>query len=212
VTQKARLVLMAPASEGPGEIAARIGAALEGGPVAAVILPLPALDDRSLVKFVKPIAPVVQQGDSALLLDGHPEIVARAGADGVHISDPRDLAAAIAMLRPQERIIGAGGLRARHDAMEAAEAGADYVMFGEPRPDGTSPPFPAVLERAGWWAELFETPCVAWCTDLGDVGRLAGTGCEFIALSGAVFDHPEGPAEAVRRALDAIASAEVPVR
>lgn len=212
MTEHARLVLIAPASEGAGEIAARLAAALEGGPVAAVILPLPPLDDRALVKFVKPIAPVVQARDAALLLDGHPEIVARAGADGVHIGDPRDLAAAIAMLRPQERIVGAGGLRARHDAMEAAEAGADYVMFGEPRPDGTPPPFPAVVERAGWWAEVFETPCVACCPDLADVGRLAETGCEFIALSGAVFDHPEGPADAVRLALAAIAAAGVPAR
>lgn len=212
MTEKSRLVLIVPASEGAGDIAARLGAALEGGPVAAVILPLPALDDRSLVKFVKPIAPVVQQREAALLLDGHPEIVARAGADGVHVGDPRDLAAAIAMLRPQERIIGAGGLRARHDAMEAAEAGVDYVMFGEPRPDGTPPPFPAVVERAGWWAEVFETPCVACCPALDEVGRLAETGCEFIALSGAVFDHPGGPADAVRRALQAIADAKVPVR
>jgi thiamine-phosphate pyrophosphorylase len=212
VTERPRLVLVAPAPEGTGEIGVRLAAALSGGPVAAVILPLPQGDDRSLVNYVKPLAPVVQEREAALLIEGRADLVARSGADGVHLPDPRDLSDAIAALRPQQRIVGAGGLRARHDAMEAAEAGADYVLFGEPRSDGTSPPFPAVLERASWWAELFQTPCVAWSPDLDGVRLLAETGCEFIALGDAVFGHPDGPAEAVQRALAAIEAAEIPAR
>jgi thiamine-phosphate pyrophosphorylase len=96
--------------------------------------------------------------------------------------------------------------------MEAAEAGCDYVMFGEPREDGSMPPFPAVLERVQWWAELFETPCIAFAPTLDEVGPLAATGCEFVALGDAVFKHPDGPAEAVRQAHAAIAAAPVPQR
>src|ERR1700720_3536698 len=68
---------------------------------------------------------------AALLVDGRPDIVARAGADGAHLSGPVALKAAVRKLKPNY-IAGAGGLRSRHDAMVAAEAGADYVMFGEP--------------------------------------------------------------------------------
>jgi thiamine-phosphate pyrophosphorylase len=180
--------------------------------VDAVLLHLPPLDERSVVKLVKPIVALGQEHGAAMLLVDAPEIVARAGADGVHTTRPDDLKAALDMLKPHDRIVGSGGARARHDAMEAAEAGCDYLMFGEPRPDGSLPPLPAVIERAAWWAEVFETPCVAYAPSLDDVGEIAATGCEFVALGDAVFACPDGPAEAVRRALAAIAAAPVPQR
>src|SRR5829696_3232674 len=89
-------------------------------------------------------------------------------------------------------------------APAAQEAGADYLLFGEPRPDGSLPPLDAVVERAAWWAEIFETPCVAFAPSLDAVPRLAATGAEFVAIADAVWDHPDGPAAAIRAALAAL--------
>ena len=71
--------------------------------------------------------------------------------------------------------------------MDAGEAGVDYVMFGEPRPDGSLPPLPAVIERASWWAEIFETPCIAYAPDAESVPALVETGAEFLALGAWLF-------------------------
>ena len=133
----------------------------------------------------------------------------RGGADGIHVAgDPARLGGLRERLGGG-RILGAGGLRSKHDAMTAGEGGVDYVMFGEPRPDGLLPPIAAVAERAAWWAEIFETPCVAYAPTLEALARLARTGAEFVALGDAVWDHPDGPAAAVRAALDALAAREV---
>jgi thiamine-phosphate pyrophosphorylase len=189
-----------------------LSAAFEGGPVDAVLLNLPPADERTLVKLIKPVVALGQEKGAAMLLVDAPEIVARAGADGVHVSRPDAVQAALDMLKPHERIVGCGGARARHEAMEVAEAGCDYLMFGEPREDASLPPLPAVLERAQWWAEVFETPCVAFVPSLDEVSSMAATGCEFVALGDAVFSCPQGPAEAVRQALAAIAAAPAPQR
>ena len=100
-------------------------------------------------------------------------VAARGGADGVHVDPILD---EVTMLRERltgDRIIGVGGLRSQDDAMTVGEAGVDYLLFGEPRPDGFLPPLDAVLERAAWWAEIFETPCVAFAPSLEAVPRLA---------------------------------------
>jgi thiamine-phosphate pyrophosphorylase len=222
MTERARLVLVTPRaargedSPSPAAWADRLHGALssafEGGAVDAVVINLPAADERTLVKLVKPLVALGQERNAAMLLADAPGIVARAGADGVHVSRPEDLEAALEMLRPHERIVGCGGVRARHDAMEAAERGCDYVMFGEPDEAGVAPPPAAVLERTGWWAELFETPCIGFCGSLDEVGEMAATGCEFVALGAAAFDGSASPAEAVRRAWQAIEAAPVPLR
>jgi thiamine-phosphate pyrophosphorylase len=81
--------------------------------------------------------------------------------------------------------------------MVAGEAGADYVMFGEPDPAGRRPSFEAIAERVAWWAELFEIPCVAWAERIEEVDELCAAGADFIALGEAVFSHPNGAAKAV---------------
>ncbi len=92
MSDRARLVLVTPSpSEGaewPGSLPQALAAALSGGRVDAVVLRLPAVDERTLVKLIKPLAPIVQDAGAALLLEDAPAIVARAGADGVHLSDP----------------------------------------------------------------------------------------------------------------------------
>ncbi len=92
--------------------------------------------------------------------------------------------------------------------MSVGEAGADYLIFGEPRPDGSLPALESVAERAAWWAEIFETPCVAYAPTLDAIPQLAATGAEFVALGDAVWSHPDGPAAAVRLATAALARTE----
>ena len=81
-----------------------------------------------------------------MLLDGHVELVARAGADGAHLTGIEALEEALPSLKP-DRIAGVGGLPTRHDSMAAGEAGADYVLFGEPDAEGQRPSVEAIAER-----------------------------------------------------------------
>lgn len=180
-------------------------AACDAGPVAAVLLRLAAADERSLVNRIKALAPIAQARGAAVLVElpeaGDPAAIAvRGGADGLHVTGEtgwRDLRGRL----KEGRSLGIGGLRSRDDAMEAGESGADYLMFGEPRPDGWTPPLDDMIDRASWWAEIFETPCAVYAPHLEDVSSLAGTGAEFVALGAAVWDAPIGPAGAVRAAL-----------
>jgi thiamine-phosphate pyrophosphorylase len=156
---------------------------LDAGDVAAVLLRLEDADERTLINRAKTVAAAVQRRDVALLIDDRPGIVAKAGADGAHLAGIDALTAALGTLKP-DRIAGAGGLRSRHDAMLAGEAGADYVMFGDPdRRGGRSrPPLEAVEERVQWWAELIEIPCVAYAAGADEVRPLAQAGADFVAL------------------------------
>ena len=178
---------------------AGVADAMVGGDVAAVLLRLAAADERSLINLVKKVAPAVQGRDAALLLAGRDDIVARSGADGAHLGNIEALRDAVPRLKPMS-IAGVGGLHTRHDAMQAGEVGADYVMFGEPDEAGNRPAFEAVLERVEWWAELFEVPCVAYAARLDEIDALAAAGADFIALGEAVFEDPRGSRTAVAEA------------
>ncbi len=199
-----RLYLVTPPLADTAAFAPGLAAALEAGDVAAVLLRLEDADERTLINRAKAVAAVVQRRDVALLLDGHPEIVARAGADGAHLTGIDALAAALPTLKP-DRSAGAGGLRSRHDAMVAGETGADYVMFGEPDRAGARPAFDAVLERLRWWAELFQPPCIGYAAHLDEVGPLAQAQADFVALGDWVWTHAQGPAAAVAAAAGRLA-------
>ncbi|HVV92251.1 MAG TPA: thiamine phosphate synthase [Hyphomicrobiales bacterium] len=191
-----RLVLFAPPLDQPGDVPALLAAAVAAADVAAVILAVPALAaPRAQLALVEPAVAAVQAGGAAALLLGGADLVGRAGADGVHVSGPAEAAAAAERFRP-ERIVGVGGLLSRDDAMAAGEA-ADYVMFGEPLAGRPPPPLAAVVERVGWWAEVFEPPCVGYTPELGGVALLAEAGADFVALGDAVWRHPAGPAAAL---------------
>jgi thiamine-phosphate pyrophosphorylase len=176
-----RLYLMTPAITDAQAFAAPLGHALAAGDVAAVLVRLADSDERTLINRVKTLCSVVQDNDAALLVDRHVDLVARSGADGVHVTGLTDFSNAIERLKP-ERIVGAGGLVTRHDAMTVAEAGADYVMFGEPGARGERPSLDAIEERVGWWAEVFEIPCVAYAAAVAEVAPLASAGADFVAL------------------------------
>lgn len=182
-----RLYLVTPRLEDATAFSAPLAAALEAGDVAAVLLRLAEADERTLINRAKTLAPVAQDKNVALLLDRHTDLVARAGADGVHSTGIVEFTEAIGRLKP-ERIVGAGGLATRHDAMAAAEAGADYVMFGEPDDGGERPSFAAVEERVAWWAEVFEAPCVGYAAGIDEVTPLVKAGADFIALGGSLGD------------------------
>jgi thiamine-phosphate pyrophosphorylase len=188
-------------------LANQLADALGAADIAAVLLRLPATDERGQVNHVKALAPTVQNRGAALLLDGHPDLAARAGADGSHLRGIEALGSAIATLKPA-RIAGCGGLETRHEAMVAAEAGADYVMFGDPDTRGDRPAFEAIAQRVAWWAEVFEIPCVGFAATLDEVEPLAAAGADFIAMGDWVFGAGHGAAAAVADAARRLAIAE----
>jgi len=202
-----RLYLFAPQVADPAGVRDSLAAALKAADVAAVLLRLATSDDRTQINRVKALAPTVQDNGAALLLDGFPEIVAHGGADGAHLSGVEALRAALATLKPA-RIAGCGGLATRHDAMVAAEAGADYVMFGEPDDGGNRPSLSAVIDRVAWWAEVFEVPCVGFAGSADEVAPLATAGAEFVAVGEWIFKDPGGPAAAIKDAASRLALAE----
>jgi thiamine-phosphate pyrophosphorylase len=205
----ARLYLLSPVIAEAEGLAPRLAEACRTGGIAAVLLRFAPAYERTLVKHVKALAPVAQEGGAAAVIAAAGEVdlaavAVRGGADGVHTG----AAPAARELRERlsDRILGAGNIRSRHDAMEFGEAGVDYVMFGEPRADGSLPPLEAVIERAAWWAEIFQTPCIAYAPTLEAVSDLVRTGAEFIGVGEAVWSHPDGPAAAVAAALERCAA------
>ena len=194
-----RLYLVTPPLGEAASFLRELGTALAAGDVAALLLRLEAADERTLINRANSIAAVVQRRDVALLLDDHPELAARAGVDGAHLFGISALTEAIGALKP-DRIAGAGGLRSRHDAMLAGEAGADYVMFGDPDGRGSRPPLEATTERLGWWSQLFEPPCVGYAGSNDEIAPLAQAGADFIALGEWLWMQNEGPAAAIAAA------------
>jgi thiamine-phosphate pyrophosphorylase len=195
-----RLYLVMPPVEDAQGFTAALAAMLAAGDVAAVLLRLAPSDERTLINRAKAIAPIVQNAGAALVLDGHADLVARAGADGAHLAGIDAFAEALEILKP-ERIAGCGGLVTRHDAMLAAEQGADYVMFGEPDEGGHRPSLAAIEERVAWWAEVFEAPCVAYAGALDEVAPLVKAGADFIALGDLDWSVPESAAAMVAKAV-----------
>jgi thiamine-phosphate pyrophosphorylase len=203
-----RLYLLTPQLDDTTAFAGALDAVLTAGDVAAVLLRLGDADERTLINRVKSIGAVVQRRDVALLLDGRPDIVGRAGADGAHLTGIDALRGALATLKP-DRIAGVGGLRSRHDAMLAGEADPDYVMFGEPDRRGNPgkrPPFPAVVERVEWWAELFQLPCIGYAAAADEIRPLAEAGADFVALGEWIWEEPGGAKTVVAAAAGSLAA------
>lgn len=199
-----RLYLITPQLGDSASFAHDIGAALAAGDIAAVLLRLEPTDERTMINRAKAIGAIVQHHDIALLLDGHPQLVARTGADGAHLTGIDALTTALPMLKP-DRIAGAGGLHSRHDAMLAGEAAADYVMFGEPDRRSGRPPLDAIEERLNWWSELFEAPCVGYAASLDEIAPLRQAKADFVALGDWIWTHAQTPAAAIAAAAGLLA-------
>jgi thiamine-phosphate pyrophosphorylase len=196
-----RLYLVTPPVVDAQAFSTPLAAALAAGDIAAVLLRLSDADERTQINCAKALCPVVQDKGAAALIDGHAGLVARAGADGAHLTGITNFTAALEQLKP-ERIVGVGGLFTRHDAMAAAEAGADYVMFGEPDAAGERPGFEAIEERVAWWAEVFEAPCVGYAASDDEVAPLVKAGADFVALGDWLWRDPQAIAEIIVRAAD----------
>jgi thiamine-phosphate pyrophosphorylase len=201
-----RIYLATPEVDDPAPLIAGLPGLLAGADVAAVLVRLKPTDQRTMISRVKALAPAIQDAGAALLLDGHVELVARAGADGGHLTGIEALQDALPSLKP-DRIAGVGGLATRHDSMSAGELGADYVLFGEPDAKGQRPSAEAIAERLQWWAELFEPPCVGFAASLEEAREFASAGADFVLVCDLVWADSRGAAAALMDVEQAIRQA-----
>lgn len=171
------LCLAATALSGPDELDALVAAAR---PAALLITEATGARQESLRGLVES----AKRLNLAVLIADDVDLAAALGADGVHIAaDQRRLAEAKAKLGA-DKIVGASCLPTRHEAMVMGEGGADYIAFGERWVDGQRDA-ELLAGMIGWWAAIFELPCVAWlgAGDAADeAGALAKAGADFIAV------------------------------
>jgi thiamine-phosphate pyrophosphorylase len=206
-----RIYLGTPAVDDPSALVSNLPGLLASADVAAVLLRLKMSDQRGMISTVKTLAPAIQNAGAALLLEGHVELVARAGADGAHLSGIAALEEALPTLKP-DRIAGVGGLETRHDSMLAGELGADYVLFGERDAHGKRPSIDAVAERLDWWAELFEPPCIGYAASREEAYEFARAGADFVLVDDAVWADPRGATAALAEIGQAIRQAHAAAR
>ena len=196
MTEQPRLFLITPPIDNAARFAPLLEAAVGAADVACVLLRTETRDAGAAKAIVRALAPLAQRRGAAVLVEGDPRLAVRAEADGVHLSNDTALDEALAALKP-DRIVGIGARADRDAAMRAGEAGVDYLMFGGPdAPESHDD----VVALAGWWAEIFNVPCVAYAHRPDLAGALARTGAEFIALCGGLWDTPDDIARAVRAA------------
>lgn len=206
---RCRLYLISPPALDPAHFRDRLAAALDGGgDIAAFQLRLKALDDDALRRAIDVLRPVAQERGVAFLLNDRADLAARTGCDGAHVGQDDMPAAEARRLLGGDRMLGVTCHGSRDLAIRAGEDGADYVAFGAFFPSTTKePPSMAEMDILSWWSDLMELPCVA----IGGItpdncGSLVQAGADFLAVSGAVWSHPDGPAAAVR-AFDAAITA-----
>ena len=184
--------------------------ALDAGDVAAVQLRLKQADDDAWRRAIDALRPVAQSRGVAFLLNDRADLVRATGCDGAHVGQT-DMAATRGPQAawPQRLTLGVTCHDSRDLAMEAGEAGADYVAFGAFFPTTTKDaPTRAEPELIAWWAELMELPCVAiGGITAANCAPLVQAGASFLAVVGAVWQHPDGPAAGVRAMNAAIAAA-----
>ncbi|MDE2514490.1 MAG: thiamine phosphate synthase [Rhodospirillales bacterium] len=204
-----RLYLITPAALDPAAFADTLARALDAGDVAAVQLRLKEADDRAWHAAIAALAPVAQSRDVAFLLNDRADLVRDSGADGVHVGQEDMPAREARRLIGAEATLGVTCKASRDWAMEAGENGADYVAFGAFYPSGSKAvrhfATPAILR---WWSRMMELPCCA----IGGItaencAPLVRAGADFLAVIGAVWNHPDGAATGVRALNAAIAAA-----
>jgi thiamine-phosphate pyrophosphorylase len=204
-TEPAKLYLISPQDVG-GAFPDRLKAALEPGVAAAFQLRVKDIDEHELARLAEPLQRICADANVAFIVNDSMALAKRLGADGVHLGQSDgDIREARALLGPAAQI-GRTCHDSRHLAMEAGEAGADYVAFGAFYPTTTKPsnyrPAPAILS---WWASVFEIPCVA----IGGITpanakRLVDAGADFIAVCQAVWGKDD-TAAAVKAFEDVLA-------
>jgi thiamine-phosphate pyrophosphorylase len=183
--------------------------ALSAGEVAAFQIRLKDASDDQIKASVAKLAPIAQAHGVAVILNDRPDLAKATGCDGVHVGqDDTPVAEARRIMGP-DAMIGTTCHDSRHLGMEAAEAGADYVAFGAFFPTETKETThrPELAELT-IWQETMEIPCVAiGGITVENAALVAAAGADFVAVSGGVWNHPEGPAAAVRAFNAALESA-----
>jgi len=195
-----RLYLITPpAIDDLAAFGARLGEALEAGDVGAVQLRLKGVDDSVIEAAAHLMKPMLRSRDIPLILNDRPDLAARLDCDGVHIGQDDAPYVEARRIVGSDRIVGVTCHNSRHLAMEAAEAGADYVAFGAFFPTSTKEAKTrADLEILEIWQETMTTPCVAiGGITPGNCRPLVAAGADFVASSAGVWAHPQGPAAAV---------------
>ncbi|WP_232476034.1 thiamine phosphate synthase [Flavisphingomonas formosensis] len=201
-----QLYLISPSAVDAG-FAGRLAAALDAGPVAAFQLRVKGIDDHAIARAAEPLQRLCADRDVAFIVNDSIGLAKRLGADGVHLGqedgDPREARKVLG----REAQIGVTCHDSRHLAMEAGEAGADYVAFGAFFPTTTKEtrhrPDPTILS---WWATISGIPTVAIGGITPDnAGVLVKAGADFLAVSGAVWNDPEGEAAAIAKFLKLLA-------
>ncbi len=195
-----RLYLITPpAIDDLAAFTRRLEQAFAGGDVAALQLRLKGAGDEAIGAAARAMLPMARARDVALILNDRPDLAAALGCDGVHVGQGDAPYAEARRRMGADRIVGVTCHDSRHLAMDAAEAGADYVAFGAFFPTATKvAPTRADPELLGVWQQTMQTPCVA----IGGItpanaGALAAAGADFLAVSAGVWDWPEGPEAAV---------------
>lgn len=204
-------LLTPPALPDPGAWAGdALARALDAGDVGALQIRLKDLEPDALRRAIDAIRPVAQARGVAVILNDRADLAVQTGCDGAHLGQADgDHAEGRRILGP-ERTLGITCHASRHLAMEAGEVGADYVAFGAFFPTGTKETVhratPEILE---WWSEMFELPSVAiGGITASNCAPLVRAGADFLAVIGAVWNHPEGPDAGVRAMNAAIAAAQ----
>jgi thiamine-phosphate pyrophosphorylase len=203
-----RLYLITPPKIDLATFPDSLAAALDAGDVASVQLRLKDCDDDTVRRAADALRPVVQNRDRAFIMNDRPDLALQTGCDGVHIGQDDVSYEAARQILGLGRVVGVTCHDSGHLAMEAAEIGADYVAFGAFFPTDTKQAKgkaePEILE---WWSEIFTVPCVA----IGGIAPencapLVEAGADFLAVISSVWNHPAGPATAVRAFNQAIAA------
>ncbi|HKX63707.1 MAG TPA: thiamine phosphate synthase [Rhizomicrobium sp.] len=194
-----RLYLISPPKLSAANFLIPLREALEGGDVASFQLRLKHVSDDEIRRTVDTLRPVVQAGGTAFILNDRPDLAAELGCDGVHVGQEDASYTEARRLLP-DGIVGVTCHDSRHLAMEAGEAGADYVAFGAFFPTQTKDPkTQADIELLRWWSQTMVVPCVAiGGITIANAPTLIEAGADFLAVSAGVWEHPDGPESAVR--------------
>ncbi|PXW75915.1 thiamine-phosphate diphosphorylase [Blastomonas natatoria] len=186
-----------------GDFPDRLRAAIEAGPVAAFQFRVKDIDQHAAARLAAPLQAICAEHDCAFIVNDSISLAKRLGADGVHLGqgdgDPREARDVLG----RDAQIGVTCHNSRHLALEAGEAGADYVAFGAFFPSETKQAkYQAEPEILNWWSSMMELPCVAiGGITTANAASLVEAGADFLAVSGGVWNHPDGPQSAVREFL-----------
>lgn len=196
---RCRLYLITPATLDPAAFADRLQAALDSGDVACLQLRLKDVDDDAFRRAIERLMPIAHARDVPFLVNDRPDLAAEFGCDGAHVGQQDTPYAEARRLLGPDAIVGVTCHDSRHLAMEAAEAGADYVAFGAFFHTETKPPrFWATPELIEAWTQSTTVPCVAIGGIKPDnLGPIVRAGADFICVVTGVWDHPEGSAAGV---------------